>query len=109
MELLVKTVQVLVAGSHISAACTASVGSSKASGPPELVPPGTRTLPSGNGVAFICRRRKFMDATNCHEGVALLRSMTSAVAVGWGSAPACQSPPPPTIMILPGRYITDEP
>src|SRR5207247_3235113 len=98
--MLLIVVHVSVAGSHISAARTALARVSS-SNPGPVVPPVTSTLPSGNKVAFRCRRGKAMDATNRHVGLGALRSITSAVLVG-GSWP-------PMTMILPSAYITDDP
>jgi hypothetical protein len=48
-----------------------------------LLPPVTRTLPSGRSVALCCFRLSAMGATACQAGVAAVRSITSAVFVGF--------------------------
>src|SRR3989442_10994761 len=87
-----------VAGSQISALYTAPLGSLNAL---ELLPPVTRTLPSGRIVAFRYRRPTVIELVYRHCGVASFRLMTSAEAVA--------GLPPPTIRTLPGSYMTDGP
>src|SRR6266542_524811 len=68
--------------------------------PPPVVPPVMSTVPSGRMVELRCRRGRAIDPALVHDGVAALRSIFSAVAVG---APVLASgdchpgfPPPPT-------------
>src|SRR6266850_8433701 len=87
-----------VAGVHSSASYTAPAGFEK---PVSAVPPVTSTAPVGSSVAFICRRACAIEPVYVHVGLALFKSMISAVLVG-GS-------PPPAYRIFPGSYITADP
>src|SRR6266852_9143360 len=87
-----------VAGVHSSASYTAPAGLLK---PVSAVPPVTSTSPVGSSVAFICRRACAIEPEYVHVGLALFKSMISALLVG-GS-------PPPAYTIFPGSYITADP
>src|SRR4030095_2517002 len=67
-----------VAGSHVSASMTAPSALSKFEA---ILPPVTKTLPSGSNVAVSCWRGLFFGATDLQVGEATLRSMTSVHAV----------------------------
>jgi hypothetical protein len=82
---LASVVQRPVAGLHNSASYTAPAGFEK---PVSAVPPVTSTSPVGSSVAFICRRACAIEPVYAHVGVALFRSMSSAVLVGGSPPPA---------------------
>src|SRR5204863_10064702 len=72
-------------------------------------PPLTKTFPSGSKVSLWSLRGPSIGAVYFHEGLALFKSMISAVAVG-------REPPlygaflvPPISSTLPSSYITDVP
>ena len=76
-----------------------------------LLPPVASTRPSGNSVRLSCFRGVAIEPTYRQEGVALLRSITSAVAVM-----LLQLSPrtlghcaPPARRTFPGSYMTAEP
>ena len=103
-------VHVPVSGSHISDVYAGSVesllGCSRL-----LVPPVTKTFPSGSKVALWFLRPPAIEPVYVHEGTRLFRSIISAVAVGneaqfqtYGSHVV-----PPITRILPSSYITDDP
>src|SRR6185436_3897672 len=96
-----------VTGSHSSAFRTAPVESSN---PAALLPPVTRTLPSGRSVAVCCRRAKDIEGTMRQAGLGRERSMTSALALGRTEGVMLGLIGlPPTISTLPLSYITEEP
>src|SRR5262245_20729163 len=93
--MLAITVNCPVAGSHISVGNTGWVLSSN---PEPLLPPTTKTLPSGRSTAFCWRRGKFIVPLNFHAGLEALRSIDSVVAVGGSD--------PPRTSTFPESYIT---
>ena len=82
MVRLAIVVHVPVSGSHISDAYAGLLGRVFGSSLP-LVPPVTRTLPSGSNVALWSLRPPVtIDPVYSQAGFGLFRSITSAVAVG---------------------------
>ena len=80
--MLAIVVHVPVAGFHNSAGYAGFVGLAPVASDP-LVPPITRTLPSGSSVAlWSLRPPVIIDPVYLQAGVELFRSITSAVAVG---------------------------
>jgi hypothetical protein len=95
---LATVVHCSVVGFQISPAKTAPEGSSK---PTALVPPVTRTWPSGRRVALWLRRANAIGLVGRHAGDGALRSITTpAWVAGY---------PPPTFRTFPSSYITEEP
>lgn len=99
-----------VTGSHNSDAYAGSLDFVFGLSDP-LDPPVTSTLPSGSKVALWSLRPPAIDAVYCQTGLALFRSIISAVAVGsveqvveYGA-----HEDPPVSSTLPSWYITDEP
>src|SRR5438270_7338468 len=108
--MLAIVVHVPVAGFHNSAGYAGFVGLAPVASDP-LVPPITRTLPSGSSVALWSLRPPIIDPVYFHAGVELFRSIVSAVAVGsvvqvlaYGAHVL-----PPMSSTLPSSYITDDP
>ena len=102
--------QLSVAGSHISAGKAGLVDTVFGSSVP-LLPPVTRTFPSASKVALKSFRGPAMELVNRQVGVELVKSMTSAVAVGavvqfvaYGAQEL-----PPRSNTLPTSYITADP
>src|SRR5437899_6386046 len=98
VAMLAITVNCPVAGSHISVGNTGWVESSN---PEPLLPPTTKTVPSGRRTALCWRRGKFIEPFNFHAGVEALRSIDSVVAVGGSD--------PPRTSTFPESYITPGP
>jgi hypothetical protein len=109
--MLAIVVQVLVAGFHNSAGYAGFVDLSPGGSNP-LVPPVTRTLPSGSNVALWSRRPPVtIDPVYVQAGVELFKSIISAVAVGSivQVVVYAEHVLPPITSTLPLSYITDEP
>src|SRR5439155_21363913 len=81
----------VMVGSHNSAANTAPASFVK---PHWLLPPVTRTVPSGSMVALVCRRPMLMDAADVHVGDGAARSMISVDARGTLLGQLLPPPPP---------------